>query len=80
MRGDYFRCGRIDFSFVIKKHRIEQVRITGDFFTSGDIEKLEKNFENVEYEKNSVLKVLQEADLEVLFGDVTAEELSRVLV
>ena len=80
VRGDFFRCGEITFNFRIDKHRITGVKITGDFFTSGDIEQLEKSFAGIEYKREEILRVLQEADLGSLFGDVTAEELAEVIV
>ena len=80
VRGDFFRCGQIVFNFVIDNHKIKETKITGDFFTRGDIESLEKSLEGVEYEKDCLLKVLQEADLEMYFGDITAEELIQVIV
>ena len=32
VRGDFFRCGQIEFHFSIDKHRIKSVKIMGDFF------------------------------------------------
>lgn len=80
VRGDFFRCGQIEFHFSIDKHRIKSVKIMGDFFSSRDIAELEKMFVGAEYEKDSLLLLLREAELDAYFGDVTAEELAEVIV
>lgn len=79
-RGDYFRCGQIVFNWSIEKHKIKNLKITGDFFTSGNIEEFEKKFCGIEYNKKEIMDVLQETDLANLFGDVTAEELVQIIV
>jgi len=79
-RGDYFRCGQVMFHFSIEKHRIRSVKITGDFFASRDVAELEKMLEGISYDKESILEVLQHADLTSYLGDVTAEELAEVMV
>ena len=80
VRGDFFRCGQVEFHFRISQHRIDGVRITGDFFSSREITDLEEMFAGVPYDRDSVLEVLRKADLEHFLGDVTAEELAEVIV
>ena len=80
VRGDFFRCGQVEFHFRIEKHRIAEVRLAGDFFSSRDIAEFERMFSGVPYERDAVLEVLEKADLQAFLGDVTAEELADVIV
>ena len=80
VRGDFFRCGQVEFHFSISEHRISQVKITGDFFASRDVEELENMLKGISYDRDSLLEVLKKADLESYLGDVTAEELADVIV
>ena len=56
------------------------MKITGDFFTSRNIEEFETMFEGAAYDRTSILKILENADLQSFLGDVTAEELAEVIV
>ena len=78
--GDFFRCGQIEFHLSLKGGRIRRVRITGDFFAARDIEELEQRLEGLPYEREALLAALREEPLDQYFGDVTAEELVRVIV
>lgn len=80
VRGDFFRCGQVEFHMIIDEHRISGVKIVGDFFASRDIEELETMLEGVVYRKEDLLQVLKSADLRSYLGDVTAEELVEVMV
>lgn len=80
VRGDFFRCGHVEFNFSIAEHRITAVKIRGDFFASRDIEELEQRLVGLVYEKPTLLQALEEADLRSYLGDVTAEELVDVIV
>lgn len=80
VRGDFFRCGQVEFHFSVSEHRIQEVKITGDFFASKDIEELEAMFAGVPYDREGILAVLQNAELGSYLGDVTAEELADVIV
>lgn len=79
-RGDYFRCGYVEFNFSIKSNRIKKLKLVGDFFCSRPVEEFEAMFEGVDFTYDAVLKVLQEADLSSYLGDVTAEELIEVII
>lgn len=80
IRGDYFRCGYVEFHFVIRQHVISSVKLVGDFFASRDIGELEDMLEGYEYTPEVLLDVLGSADLTSFLGDVTAEELVGVIV
>lgn len=80
VRGDFFRCGQVEFHFFIEHHKISRVRISGDFFSSRDIEEFEQRFVGADYSRESLLAILRDSDLQGYLGDVTAEELIEVIV
>ena len=80
VRGDFFKCGHVEFHFQIVKHKIKKVTIMGDFFASKDIVKLESSLEGVEYERLKLLEILKQMDLESYLGEISAEELVDVIV
>ena len=80
VRGAFFRCGYVEFHFRIQKHKIESVKLVGDFFASREIKELESMMEGCGYNAEEMLKVLRNADLKSYLGDVTAEELIAVIV
>lgn len=79
-RGDFFRCGEVRFHFSIENMKIRNVCITGDFFSARDITEFESMFTGLAYERDALLTVLKQADLQGYFGDITAEELIDVIV
>ena len=80
VRGDFFRCGHVEFNFTIDHHRISKAEIRGDFFPARDIGEFEAAFEGCEYTAEALAEVLARADLEGYLGDVIAEELLAVIV
>ena len=80
VRGDFFRCGQVEFRFTIKGHKISDLKITGDFFAARDIEEFEDMFIGCEYERDALREVLEAADLTSYLGDVTPEELLAIIV
>ncbi|MBQ9061055.1 MAG: lipoate--protein ligase [Firmicutes bacterium] len=78
--GDFFRCGQVEFHISLRGSRIRRVRITGDFFAARDIEELEQKLEGLPYEREALLAVLRDLPLDQYLGDVTAEELVKVIV
>lgn len=80
VRGDFFRCGYVEFCFSIAQHRIRSVKINGDFFPVRDIEEFERSFEGCEYTAEVLREVLEAADLQGYLGDVTVQELLDVIV
>lgn len=80
VRGDFFSCGQVVFHFTIDAHAITDLKITGDFFSSGDISEFEQAFIGESYEREALLSVLSKLDIRHYLGDVTAEELIAVIV
>ena len=80
VRGDFFRCGQIEFHFMIRQHKIQDVKVTGDFFATRDIEAFEHMLVGIDFTREALEAVFEKADLQGFFGDVTAEELLNVIV
>ena len=80
VRGDFFSCGQVVFHFSIDAHAITDLKITGDFFSGGDISEFEQAFIGAPYERDALLSVLSKLDIKHYLGDVTAEELIAVIV
>ena len=80
VRGDFFSCGQVVFHFSIDAHAITDLKITGDFFSGGDISEFEQAFIGAPYERDALLRVLSKLDIRHYLGDVTAEELIAVIV
>lgn len=77
VRGDFFQCGQIEFHFMIRQHKIQEVKVTGDFFATRDIEVFEHMLVGIDYTREALEAVFEKADLQGFFGDVTADELDR---
>lgn len=80
IRGDFFRCGYVEFHFSIREHRIRDVKIYGDFFSSRDIGELEAGLRGISYDREGILEAFSKFDPAAYLGDVTAEELADVIV
>lgn len=80
MRSGYFRCGYIEFHFKMDQLRIRNLQLIGDFFSGGDIKDFTKLFEGVKYDRDSIMKVLNETDLNYFLGDITPEEIINTIL
>lgn len=80
IRGDFFRCGQVEFHFNIENHKIKLAKIVGDFFSSKDIADLENMLIGCEYTEDALRGILSDVDLAGYFGDVTVDELIQVIV
>ena len=80
VRGEFFRCGYVEFHFQIEKHKVKDLQIVGDFFASKDIDEFTAQFKGVDYTPQAIKELLQKADLQSYLGDVTADELLEVIV
>ncbi len=77
--GEHFRCGYVEFNFTIEGYKVKKLDLRGDFFPSRDIGEFEAAFEGCVYTPEALRKVLEGADLESYLGDVTAEELLKLI-
>lgn len=75
-----FNGGRVDFKLDVKKGIIKNCIIQGDFFLSGDINKLEKSFVNCKYVKEDISKLLDKLDVENHFYEITKDDLLECMI
>ena len=66
--------GSVEFHFNVKKGRINDMRIYGDFFHKNDTEEVEKLLEGVTHEHDSILALLQQIDFNSYFKNIKIEE------
>ena len=66
--------GSVEFHFNVKKGRISDMRIYGDFFHKHDTEEVEKLLQGVPHNHDAILAVLQQLDFNNYFKNVKVEE------
>ena len=74
-----FPFGMVDFRFNIKKGRIDDIKIYGDFFGLGDIQDVEKALIGVKYMREEINKAFEKIDIHKYFGQVSREELIQLI-
>lgn len=79
-RDQHFSIGTVEFSLSIQNGRIEQCKIYGDFFATGDIRDVEACLTGTRLEQGDLMEVFQSLDLPHYFGDVTEEELVHLIL
>lgn len=79
-RDQHFAIGTVEFSLQIDQARITQCKIYGDFFASGDIEAVEKALLGVRLKRDDLLQAFEQVDLAYYFGNVSAKELTDLLL
>lgn len=75
-----FPFGLIEYKVNVEEGKIKAIRIFGDFFGLGEISDIEKALLGVSFDKESVTEVFSQFDLLKYFGNITADELSTLLV
>ena len=66
-------CGVINFSMNLKSGIIDNCKITGDFFGSGDISELEQLLENKVFSREQILTAIASVDLQYYFNNLSPE-------
>ena len=77
---DKFSCGLINAKLNVRKGKIENCKIYGDFFTWRDISELEEFLVDQTFEEDSLTKALHEIGIQDFFQDLIPEEFARFLV
>jgi len=68
-------CGAINLSMSLTKSQmIENCKITGDFFGSGDVTELEELLKTCTYTRDSILGAMGNIDLNYYFGSLERED------
>ncbi|MCL2481321.1 MAG: lipoate--protein ligase [Spirochaetaceae bacterium] len=71
MRFD--NCGLINLSMDLKSGVINNCKITGDFFGTGDVSRLEQLLKNNIYSREHILSTITSIDLKYYFNNLTLE-------
>lgn len=73
-----FPFGSVEISYTAKKGIIEEIKISGDFFSVGDIEKLEKKLVGVSLEREALVYVL--CDAQKYIHGAAGEEIAEMIL
>ncbi len=65
-----FPIGSIELFFDVKKAKIENLKILGDFFGTGEVSDIEKLLSSCDYDKDAVMESLENIDLQPYFGSL----------
>ncbi|WP_428768169.1 lipoate--protein ligase [Treponema sp. HNW] len=79
-RKKRFASGGIAVNLSVKKGIIENCKIYGDFFASGDIEAVEKALCGIPYEKQTLAELIEKQQLHTAFYSLSAEELLESII
>lgn len=71
--------GTIETKLNVDKGIIADIKIYGDFFGMGEISDVEDKLRGVKYEVEAITAALEEIDLNKYIGNVTAEEVTKVI-
>ncbi|USK60680.1 lipoate--protein ligase [Peribacillus asahii] len=74
-----FPVGSIDIRLEVNKGIIENCKIYGDFFGVGEVTDIEQKLTGVRYEKQAIDMVLEEVDVQHYFGNVTKEDILKLI-
>ncbi|MFJ8244551.1 lipoate--protein ligase [Peribacillus asahii] len=74
-----FPVGSIDIRLEVNKGIIENCKIYGDFFGVGEVTDIEQKLTGVRYEKQAIDAVLEEVDVQHYFGNVTREDILKLI-
>lgn len=75
-----FPIGLIDIRLNIKEGCITKCKIYGDFFGSGNIEDIENALEGTKYREEDLKATLKNFSIKEYFGNISLEDLIRLLV
>ncbi|SDJ74504.1 lipoate--protein ligase [Alkalibacterium thalassium] len=78
-RSERLSVGTVEVKMNVRKGKIEDIRIFGDFFGMGEIEDVEKDLRGVPYTREAITHALKDIDTQSYFGNVDIEELVDLL-
>lgn len=79
-RDGRFACGTIDIQLDIDKSRVARCKIYGDFFSKGQVTEIEEALLGTRLVREDIQAVFESFDLPTYFGQVTAEELTDLVL
>lgn len=74
-----FPTGSVDVRLEVNKGIIEEVKIYGDFFGVGEMDKVEQLLTGKPYSKQAMEEALESIDVSKYFGGITKEELIQLI-
>lgn len=74
-RSERLSVGTVEVKMNVRKGKIEDIRIYGDFFGLGEIEDVEKELQGIPYTKEAIREAIDKVDVNKYFGKVKTEEL-----
>ena len=78
-RSKRFPVGTIDLRINVKKGKIVDCKIYGDFFGVGDVKDIEQLLIGISYEPTALKAELTNTNLKHYFGAITEEEFLSLL-
>lgn len=72
--------GLFNIQLDLNKGIIEDMKITGDFFDLFPVTIIEEKFKNTKYDKNSIIEVLNQVNIEDMILDVKKDEFMSILL
>lgn len=78
-RSERLSVGTVEVKLNVNKGVITNLKIFGDFFGLGEISDVENKLTTIQYNAESIRKVLEEVDLKRYFGDVDIDELVELI-
>jgi len=74
-RSERLSIGTVEVKMNVRKGKIEDIRIFGDFFGLGEIEDVEKELKGIPYTREAIREAIDHVDVNKYFGKVDTEEL-----
>jgi len=71
--------GQIDVRLDVKRGKIDQVKIYGDFFGSQDVAILESFMTGIRYEQGELYNTLAKVEINKFFGNITLDDFIKLL-
>ena len=75
-----FPIGTVSFNFNVENRHISEIRLFGDFFTTGDPHLIEAALVGVEYSAEAIKAALSKVDIEQNLSAVSVDELTALLM
>lgn len=74
-----FSVGEIDIRLMVKKGRIENVKIYGDFFGKEPVEKIEGLLKGKKYDLDEIERAIEKIEIREYFGDLSKDEFTNLI-
>jgi lipoyltransferase/lipoate-protein ligase len=74
-----FPTGLVRFTYEVRKNKIYNLKISGDFFSTLDIEDFAKMFDNVTYSENIIYELLSKIKVDDYITGLTSDDIVKLL-